>query len=476
MATVTDPDSTSLKGKNVVVLGMARQGKALARWLPTQGARVTLSDKRDAGDLADDIMEFITEPNVKFALGGHPNELLDDADVLCVSGGVPLNIPIVQEAFHRGIRVTNDAILFLERCPAQIIGISGSAGKTTTTTLVGEMCKKAGKHTWVGGNIGDVLLDHLDEIQPEDMVVMELSSFQLELADVSPAIACLLNITPNHLDRHGTMEEYARAKSQLFMNQGPDDILIYGRDNLIASALSDHAPGEKASCSIATLVADGACLVGERLMLMGNCSPTMMAKVICNRDKVKLRGMHNVSNILAACAVAGAAKIPLEAMQEVAQSFKGVPHRLELVATVDDVLWVNDSIATSPERVIAALESFKEPVVLLLGGRDKKLPWEELAAIAVNRCKALICFGEHGPAIAEHARRARGMTSTGMLKRVVNEVPDLARAVELAEQLASAGDVVLLSPGATSYDAYKDFEERGEHFRQLVERVRRKRM
>ncbi|KAB2857438.1 MAG: UDP-N-acetylmuramoyl-L-alanine--D-glutamate ligase, partial [Anaerolineae bacterium] len=181
------------------------------------------------------------------------------------------------------------------------------------------------------------------------------------------------------------------------------------------------------------------------------------------------------SNVLAACAVAGAAKIPLEAMQEIAQTFKGVPHRLELVATVDDVLWVNDSIATSPERVIAALESFKEPIVLLLGGRDKKLPWEELAAIAVNRCKALVCFGEHGPAIAEHARRARGMTSTGMLNRV-NVVSDLAKAVELAEQLASGGDVVLLSPGATSYDAYKDFEERGEHFRQLVERVRRKRM
>lgn len=474
MASNFSSDS-DLKGKNVVVLGMARQGKALARWLPTQGAHVVLSDKRDVGDLADDIMEFILEPNVKFALGGHPPELLDDADMLCVSGGVPLNLPIIQEAFHRGVRVTNDAVLFLERCPAPVLGITGSAGKTTTTTLVGEMCKKGGRHTWVGGNIGDVLLDNLDEIQPEDVVVMELSSFQLELADISPQIACLLNITPNHLDRHGSMEEYARAKAQIFMNQGPDDILVYGRDNLIASAMSDQTPGEKASFSIATLVADGACLVGERMMLMGNCSPTHMAKVICNRDKVKLRGMHNVSNVLAACAIAGAARIPLEAMQEVAQTFTGVPHRLEVVATVDDVLWINDSIATSPDRVIAALESFKEPIVLLVGGRDKKLPWEELAVMAVNRCKALVCFGEHGPAIAEHMRRARGMISTAMLNRI-NVVQDLEKGVELAEQLAAPGDVVLLSPGATSYDAYKDFEERGDHFRKLVEQVRRKRL
>lgn len=467
-------DKQSLEGKHIVVLGMARQGKALGRWLPTQGARVTLSDKRDAGALADDLMEFITAPNVNFALGGHPVELLDSADMLCISGGVPIDIPIVQAALRQKIPVTNDAILFMERCPAKIIGITGSAGKTTTTTLVGAMCKKAKKTTWVGGNIGNVLLDNLADIKPDDIVVMELSSFQLEIASISPSVAGLLNITPNHLDRHGTLEIYAQAKANIFAHQKPDDILVYGRDDLLVSTFADEAPGDRAAFSITTLVPDGACLAGKRIIVTGNCSPTGMAKVVCEQQDVRIPGLHNLSNVTAACALAGAVGIPPEPMHHAIAEFQGVPHRLEVVATIQDTRWINDSIATSPDRVVAALNSFNEPIVLLAGGRDKKTPWGEMARTAVERCKAVICFGEHGPHIAQYLSHARRSTPGGRLQHV-HTVNNLEQAVEAATQVATAGDIVLLSPGGTSFDAYVDFAARGQHFRNLVEELQGKR-
>jgi UDP-N-acetylmuramoylalanine--D-glutamate ligase len=465
-----DDDYFSLEGKKIVVLGMARQGKALAYWLPDQGAKVTVSDIRDAGQLADDLLDFIMIPDIKFALGGHPVELLDGTDLVCVSGGVPLDIPLIQQAFERGIRVTNDATLFIERCRAPIVGITGSAGKTTTTTLIGEMSKAAGRNTWVGGNIGDVLLPHLDEISTQDLVVMELSSFQLELADVSPPIAVMLNITPNHLDRHGTLEAYANAKAQIFLHQQANDLLIYNQDDLLSRTLADQAPADVAAFSMYNLVPDGACLAGNRLVLVGDCSPTGISRVICEVGEIKLRGQHNIQNILAACAVAGALGLPVDAMHEVITTFGGVPHRLEEIAQVKGATWVNDSIATSPERTMAALASFDAPIILLLGGRDKDLPWDDLAQMAVRKCRSIICFGEFGPTIARYVHRARGT----LMQPHIELVQDLERAVRFAAQNVHVGDIVLLSPGGTSYDAYKDFEERGEHFRQLVNRIQRR--
>jgi len=458
-----------LKDKRVVVLGFGRQGKALARWLPQQGAQVTISDRRDAGEMADDFIEFLMEP-ISFSVGGHPVELLDDADVLCLSGGIPTDLPIVKEAYARGIRVTNDAILFLERCPALVIGITGSAGKTTTTTLLGKMCEAAGRKTWVGGNIGNVLLDDLENIQADDTVVMELSSFQLEIATISPDIAAVLNITPNHLDRHGSLQDYAAAKANIFLHQGAGDIVILGEDDPVASSVRELATGQVAAFSVRRMVSDGAFLLGRRLAVAGRCSPTGMAKVVCERDEIRLRGEHNLSNVLAACAIAGAAGISVEAMRDAILGFTGVAHRLELVTELDGVQWYNDSIATAPERVIAALRSFEEPLVLLVGGRDKKLPWAELAGLAVERCRAVIAFGEHGPEIANmvtHARRMGGRLSEVQL------VENLESAVKTAAELAQSGDVVLLSPGCTSFDAYQDFAERGEHFRKLVNALRR---
>lgn len=460
-----------LKGKRVLVLGIARQGKALARWLPTQGAQVTLSDNRDAGALADDLLDLLGF-DVSYALGGHPIELLNETDMVCVSGGVPLELPIVQAAMQRSIPITNDAVLFLERCPAMVIGVTGSAGKTTTTTLIARMCEADGRKTWLGGNIGNVLIEDLDEISEDAVVVMELSSFQLEIADVSPDVSVVLNVTPNHLDRHKTMQSYAAAKANILTHQAGDDIVILNADDPISNSFADIAPANVGYFSAARMVSNGAFLLGRRLAVVGESSPSGSARVVCERQEISLRGDHNVANVLAACATAGAAGISVEAMRKAILEFRGVEHRLELVDTIGGVQWINDSIATAPERVVAALRSFEEPVVLLLGGRDKNLPWQELAGLAVERCKAVVCFGEHGPAIAENVNYARRGNLGGKLQRI-EIVKTLPEAVKMAAATAKRGNVVLLSPGCTSYDAYKDFAERGEHFRQLVAELKR---
>src|SRR5258707_10023033 len=303
---VTDP----LEGKNVVILGFARQGEALARWLPTVGANVTVSDTRDFGDLADALLDFL-DSDVSYALGGHPLELLDEADLLCLSGGVPPDLPICLAAIERGIPLTNDAQLFLERCPSPVIGITGSAGKTTTTTLVGQMCEASNRTSWIGGNIGDVLLDNLVDIDLNHIVVMELSSFQLELMTRSPQIACVLNVTPNHLDRHGSMENYMAAKSHIFLHQNLDDLAIFGYDDPGSNVLADQAVGRVAWFSLREMVPDGAFMAGNRLMVVGTGSPDGQPHVVCAREDIRLRGEHNVRNLLDGFAGSGASDVPV---------------------------------------------------------------------------------------------------------------------------------------------------------------------
>jgi len=452
----TDP----LSGKRVGVIGFARQGKALARWLPTTGASVVVADSKPADALKLDPADY---PGVAFLLGGDVTGFLDGLDLLCLSGGVPLDLPLVQAAVAHGIPLTNDAQLFLERCPAPVIGITGSAGKTTTTTLVGLMVKQGDWTTWVGGNIGDVLLDVLAQIEPSHRVVMELSSFQLEIMTVSPPIAAITNITPNHLDRHGTMDVYTRAKVQILLHQTPNDVAILNRDDPGAASLADAIGGDLAWFSAGSIVADGAFLAGQRIVVTGVSSPDGDAHVVCERADIQLRGAHNVQNVLAACAIAGAAGVAPEAMRATIRDFRGVPHRLENVRTLDDVLYVNDSIATAPERVVAALRSYDEPLVLLAGGRDKKLDWEPMIALALQKARRIIAFGEAGEIVVHTVRKL------GANEALLTRVTTLEQAVAAARQAAQPGDVVLLSPGGTSYDAYVDFAARGEHFRQLVQ-------
>ncbi len=478
-------------GLHVAILGFARQGIATARFLLAQGAQVTLSDLRSADQLAAARAELTRYAEAhgyappRFMLEDHPLTLLDGTDLLCLSGGVSPASPVVQAAVRRGIPLSNDGQLTLRHCPAPVIGITGSAGKTTTTTLTGLMLAQAGHTVHVGGNIGTPLLDRLDAISPGDKVVMELSSFQLELFDRSPAIAALLNITPNHLDRHPSMSHYAAAKANILRYQERGDTCVLNADDsytgpwlrdgrcIIAAGTGQEAVyfpllGARLSFSLGDETPAGAFLAGDRLIWRG---PGLSDAEICRADEVRLRGRHNLANILAAACLAGAAGATAEAMRAVATTFGGVEHRLEIVRQRDGVLWVNDSIATAPERTVAAVRAFDEPLVVLLGGRDKHLPWDECAAEirtcradGAPRVRAAILFGEAagliGDALAQHA---------GAAAMPVVHCRDLVEAVAAADRIAQPGDVVLLAPGGTSFDAYVDFAARGRHFRELVE-------
>ncbi|MCC7353240.1 MAG: UDP-N-acetylmuramoyl-L-alanine--D-glutamate ligase [Anaerolineae bacterium] len=448
-----------LNGKRVTVIGLARQGVALARFLTGVGALVTVTDVKPAEALAEAIAHLSGLP-VRYILGGHPVEVLEGCELLCLSGGVSPDIPIVQEARRRGIPLSNDALLTLERCPAAIIGITGSSGKTTTTTLAGEMLKAAGYRTWVGGNIGLPLIDRLSNIRRGDLVVMELSSFQTELFDRSPHVAAILNVTPNHLDRHPSMETYTAAKANLLRFQGPGDVAVLGYDNPATRLMLERGIAATAlAFSVTTEVSAGAFLRDETLVLRLQGRE----EAICRRSEVRLRGMHNVQNLLAAACLAGAAGAPLAAIARVARTFAGVEHRLELVRMRRGARWYNDSIATTPERVVAALRSFTEPIVLLAGGRDKHLPWDEFAQVARERVRSLILFGEAAGLIQQ------AMTGSGTEgKPEILRCGTLEEAVQTAANVAQPGDVVLLSPGGTSFDAFCDFAERGERFKALA--------
>lgn len=460
-----------LRDKHVVILGLGRQGVALARFLVGAGAEVTASDLKDESALVDQLEELADLP-IRYALGEHPIHLLDDADFVCVSGGVPLGIPIVGEARERAIPLTNDAQIFLERCPAPVIGVTGSSGKTTTTALVGEMCRAAGLRTWVGGNIGNPLISDLDAIGPGDRVVMELSSFQLELMQTSPHIAAVLNITPNHLDRHGTMENYIAAKQNVLAHQTREDVAVLGYDDADARALALETPAHLYFFSGGAEVEAGAFKTNGELTLRMNGDAREPSKrvdrEICKAAEVRLLGDHNLLNVLAASALAGVAGVPLQAIREVATTFTGVEHRLELVREVNGARWYDDSIATAPERALAAIRSFGEPVVLLAGGRDKDLPWGAFADSTVRRVRRLITFGEAGPMIAELVSETMAQEGGGRTLEGISRMGTLEEAVEEAARLARPGDVVLLSPGGTSFDAFRDFAERGDRFKELV--------
>ncbi len=488
MMAAADPRSAERSPGRVLVLGMARQGLATTRFFLAQGAQVTISDQRTAEQLAAVRAELATwaatqraESRLRFALGGHPLELLDAADLVCLSGGVSPGIPIVQAAVARGIPLSNDGQLTLRLCRVPIVGITGSAGKTTTTTLVGLMLEASGYRVHVGGNIGVPLLDKLDAIGPGDKVVMELSSFQLELFDRSPAIAAILNITPNHLDRHPSMSHYAAAKANILRCQAAGDTCVLnaedaytggwlrsGRCRIPAGAGQEEVyfplQSMRLGFSLTGELSAGAFLAGDTLIWR---PPGQSDVAICRSQAVRLRGRHNLANLLAACCLAGAAGATAAAMAQVAATFGGVEHRLEIVRQRADVLWVNDSIATAPERTVAALRSFTEPVVLLVGGRDKRLPWDECAAVIHERCRHVLLFGEAagliGEALARHAAQA------GVPPVPVTCCADLPAAVAAAAGISQAGDVVLLAPGGTSFDAYEDFAARGRHFRAVAE-------
>jgi UDP-N-acetylmuramoylalanine--D-glutamate ligase len=492
-------------GRKVVILGLARQGLALARFFAGVGAKVVVSDLASPEKLQAEIVSLGDLP-IELVLGSHPLSLLNDCALLCLSGGVPPQNPLAQAALTQNIPLSNDSLLTFQMAQTlrlgPTIGVTGSSGKTTTTTLIGKILNAQGLTAHVGGNIGAPLIDRLQTVEPHEPLVLELSSFQLELFDPSiawgplerlgPDIATITNVTPNHLDRHPNMAAYTEAKLNLLCQMGPGSTLVVNLDDPVTSRLAPPLKGIKrrklpGDWKLEDMLAETRAALEEQgvqivpvsrqneldqgAWLEGN---TLMidSQPICTRDEVQLRGDHNISNLLTACAVAHAAGAEIPAMSEVARAFHGVAHRLEVISDTGNVTWINDSIATSPERTIAAIRSFdptKQSIILLAGGKDKNLPWDTFASEAVGRINFLIGFGQSGPMIVRTVQeRARFLQQKAPNCAVVQRLDE---AVELAARVAGSNSVILLSPGGTSFDAYQDFEERGEHFRQLVRRT-----
>jgi UDP-N-acetylmuramoylalanine--D-glutamate ligase len=459
---------TDLQGKSVLVVGAARQGIAATRFLASHGSQVYLTDNRSKEHFSEIINEFKKQP-VIFAFGEHPVNILDNVDCVCVSGGVPLNSPLIKQARIKGIPLTNDAQLFLDLVPAKVIGITGSAGKTTTTTLVGAVAKAdsvCSKKVWVGGNIGNPLIEEIENISPEDWVVMELSSFQLELIHTSPTISAVLNLTPNHLDRHKTMHAYTEAKANILKYQQETDSVILNRENPNSFDLRSRSVGKISTFGLNKPENEimGTYLDNEMIMFFNGYE----SYPLIPKSSIRLLGNHNILNVLATCAVSLAAGFSDNAMETGIKSIKGIPHRLELIREYNGVRWYNDSIATAPERVIAALNTISGPIVLLLGGRDKNLPWNELAKLLHQRKPKVILFGEAGPMINQVLHKYEHNQPV----YPISLVDDLKKAISEASKIASKNDAVLLSPGGTSYDAFLDFEERGNLFRKSVEAIK----
>jgi UDP-N-acetylmuramoylalanine--D-glutamate ligase len=462
-------------GKRVLILGAARQGQALARWLTLHDARVTLSDKRLATDL-EPARQALAGLPIEWALGGHPLELLDQTDVLCLSGGIPLTLPIVAEAQKHGIPLSNDTQIFMEAAPCKTVGITGSAGKTTTTALLGKMAEasyaeQVGR-VFVGGNIGDPLINYVDEMHPSDLAILEISSFQLDQMSISPSVAAILNITPNHLDRHGTMEAYTAAKARILDFQNKDDVAILSRDDPGAWNLRERVKGKLLSFGLSDLSDEqSGTYISDGLYHLRDGNAYVLLPI---QNSIHLRGDHNRQNILAAITIGHAAGLRLDAMLEAIDNFYGVPHRLELVRELHGAKWYNDSIATTPERTMAAIRSFDEPIVLMLGGKDKNLPWKDLAELVRERVDHVVVFGQAAEKILGALNTSSPNGSPGSGKKrpySIQSSDNLQEAIRLAAEVAEPGDVVLLSPGGTSFDQFNDFAERGEWFRKWVQEL-----
>ena len=439
-----------LKGKEVLVLGLGVSNRPLVRLLLQYGISVTGCDKTERESLEEEVLE-LESMGLKLHLG---QDYLKDifGDVAFRTPGLHPDTPEIRTLREKGCTVTSEMEAFFEVCPCSIIAVTGSDGKTTTTTLISEMLKQAGYKAWVGGNIGTPLLDKAEDMSPTDKVVLELSSFQLMDLKYSPHIAVMTNLAPNHLDVHKDMAEYIEAKTHIFTYQTPEDILIVNGDNGITAPF--RTVGQTRSFS---RLGDGDVTLRDgKILLRG--------EPVLAQEDILLPGIHNVENYMAAVlAVDG--MVSKEDICHVAKTFGGVEHRIELVRVKDGVRYYNDSIASSPSRTIAGLRSFKEKVILIAGGYDKKIPFEELGEEIVSSVKILIATGATGPQIAEATRKASAYVPG---EPEILDIPDFYDAVHKAAELATEGDVVILSPAGPAFDRFKNFMVRGKEFKKTV--------
>ncbi len=442
-----------LQGKRVLVIGMGRAGVAAARLLETKGARVTITDKKGREELKEAFGE-LEGRGIRIETGGHPLELLEDTEIIVASPGVPPNIPLLERAKEKKIPVIGELELASSFLKVPIIAVTGTNGKTTTATLIGEILKKEGKRVAVAGNIGYPLSSCVDK--DYELMVSEVSSFQLErIKTFHPFISIMLNIASDHLDRYRDLDEYIGAKKRIFLNQKRGDFAVLNRDDPNCPTLSIEA--KKIFFSQEKL-AEGVYLREGRVMakLSGGLQE------VIHQEKIGIKGPHNLENALAAIATCLILRVKVASIKKVLKEFKGVPHRMEFVKKVKGVGFVNDSKATNVSSVMKSLASFTEPIILIAGGRDKGLDYSPLRPLVKERVKALILLGEAKEKIAQ---------ALSSYKRI-KMAEDMKEAVNIAFKLAEEGETVLLSPACSSYDMFQNFEERGETFKEAVRELR----
>ena len=449
-----------MQGRTVAVIGAGVSNTPLIRMLLRAGLKVTVCDKATRerlGDLAGELESL----GATLQLGPDYLSQIHTFDVIFRTPGLSPNTPELRRAVEEGSSLTSEMELFFQLCPCRIIGVTGSDGKTTTTTLISDFLKEAGYNVYLGGNIGKPLLPDVDGMTPEDMAVVELSSFQLMTMEQSPNVAVFTNLSPNHLDYHHTMEEYTAAKLNIFSHQGPDDMAIFNYDNDITRSLARQAPGKSVLFSRKQRLEEGVYLRDGAIWLTNE----MGSREVLPLADIHIPGVHNIENYMAAIAAVDGL-VPDKCVRAVAQRFTGVEHRIELVRELDGVKYYNDSIGTSPTRTMACLDSFDQKLILIAGGYDKGVPFTQLGAEIAKKVKVLVLTGDTAPAIRAAVEGAEGFADSGL--RII-QTDDLAGAVAAAHQEASAGDVVVLSPACAAFDQFKNFMERGRVFKELVQ-------
>jgi len=451
-----------IRGKKAAVLGFGVSNRPLAKTIAQWGADVTVFDRKNEEEFPS-ISEY-KDLGIKFSLGQGYLDNLKGFDMIFRTPGMRFDIPEIQRELANGAELTSEMEVFFKLCPAKIYAVTGSDGKTTTTTLIYETLKQEGYNCYLGGNIGTPLIDKVDEIDQNDKVVLELSSFQLLTMKDSPDVAVITNVSPNHLDIHKSMEEYIDAKKNIYRHQSNDGRVVLNYDNLITRSFIPEVKGRMILFSIKEECATGAFLKGNTIVYReGN-----MEKEILSIDDIKLPGMHNVENYLAAIS-AVIPEVSTGSIINVARNFAGVEHRNEFVRTVNGVSFYNDSIGSSPTRTTATLKSFKRKVILIAGGYDKKLCYDELGEIIHNNVKSMVLMGNTADKIEKAYKDY-------VQKEKVDPIPvirvsNMEEAVNAAYKLAASGDIVVLSPASASFDLYSNFMERGNHFKEIVQRL-----
>jgi len=453
-----------LANRRITVLGMARSGESAARLLLAAGARVTIADAKDAVQLAD-VLARLDRTKLTVRTGADYGSSLQETDLVVISPGVPARSPLLQEVRGRGVPVIGELELASWFLTAPVIAITGTNGKSTTVTLIGEMLARSGKHAFVGGNIGTPLSEaalatqQAGKAAPYEYIVAEVSSFQLEtIRRFHPWFAAILNISTDHMDRYEAPGDYVAAKARIFENQSGSDMALLNLDDAQVAAMRPmvraRALGFSGSGRLGQGIEEGVVWDGRQVTARFGGR----TDAICRREEIRMPGSHNLANAMAAVAAGVAARCPVDAIRDALRTFPGIEHALEAVRERRGVKFINDSKGTNVDAVLKALESFEEPIVLIAGGRDKGGDFERLKEIVRHRVSHLILIGEAAPRLQQVLHECRR----------ISRAPSLRAAVEEAAAVATAGSVVLLSPACASFDMFADYQDRGRQFKQLV--------